>query len=895
MEAVDSLLEVKAEDSINVSGQDDDDDTNRKEENEGEFEVHYDMELETDTDGSTPWKICDGCGQLFSSIKVLNEHMRQTHLREATDSIKCAYCDKTYKSKSSLDSHVQEVHLGMNHKCDICSRICHSAGKLWKHKTVVHGLTDLPLPANVKHFKCEFCEKTVLRGLEGHVRKNHPEQLKEFLATLHQKKLENKPKRYRVRERYKKSQASVNRSKLRKQEQRQKLRELGPDAVKQGLVPKWLLGKTCDICGKSYSSGNIKAYYAHMKLHKRMEESLTEGNDGTADTKPQICEMCGGVFASTMGLKRHLNEAHGVGGKFSCLVADCGKRFLTQYKLVIHNRRVHFGDQYKCDLCSKLCLTPGKLWKHKREDHGMSDLPPPKSVTIYECYYCSKKLLRGLKTHVETEHPEHVKEFQEAEATKKSRLPKRFRTYKAVENRLVRDRLRKRAQRQKLREMGPEAVRLGLVPKWLLGKDCNICKKTISSNNFAEHMRNLHGLGTWPDTSPKKKKSTENLKLRKSFRKSLPSSKVKDSLDTENLLSEAIFSDADCGNEMDADFEMNSACSPPPSPVSNSGELKPDPSLSPMNCPHCPETFTEDKLRSHLDTTHPDQCWRCPECFKVVLTPSDLLLHYVSQHKKPRSKMNEFTAPASSSTSATKTAPPPPGNSPPIPELQRPSRRGHLCKRCPEVCDTLNDLYKHINEAHPENCYTCPVCKSVKYTLRAVQFHFGKSHRRNQSEEEKALLTAVVPYDMFPALCPICDGDMTIRNLREHLRSKHGVVEDKPFECSKCKKEFLRRNAFLTHMEEDHGHEVDMGEMITLAKEISCKNMESLQVRTCKINFINLFGQAREFIVMPILFSFSGPACKKKVTFESGSNPKKEKRKATKGIWDGGGEFSKED
>lgn len=55
--------------------------------------------------------------------------------------------------------------------------------------------------------------------------------------------------------------------------------------------------------------------------------------------------------------------------------------------------------------------------------------------------------------------------------------------------------------------------------------------------------------------------------------------------------------------------------------------------LEPTNCSHCIMTFWGPKeLREHVEISHPEKCWKCPECDVVVLDTKDLENHFKLFH-----------------------------------------------------------------------------------------------------------------------------------------------------------------------------------------------------------------------------------------------------------------------
>ena len=84
----------------------------------------------------------------------------------------CEECSKEFTTKYGLTSHVQNVHNGVKHQCDICGTQYNSRQHLINHKKMHVNESDLP------KFSCDFCSFETVRkeSLKDHKKGKHSHQ-----------------------------------------------------------------------------------------------------------------------------------------------------------------------------------------------------------------------------------------------------------------------------------------------------------------------------------------------------------------------------------------------------------------------------------------------------------------------------------------------------------------------------------------------------------------------------------------------------------------------------------------------------------------------------------------------------------------------------------------------
>ena len=135
---------------------------------------------------------CVECGKVFSCKSSLQLHVDMVHLK--LKPFKCQYCEYSCGYKQALQKHIQRVHSDLN-KCDECGKLLSSKYTLQNHVNIVHlqlkpykcqycdyssgNGKNVTLHENAVHlkirYKCEHCESSYSQKcwLKNHVKKNH--------------------------------------------------------------------------------------------------------------------------------------------------------------------------------------------------------------------------------------------------------------------------------------------------------------------------------------------------------------------------------------------------------------------------------------------------------------------------------------------------------------------------------------------------------------------------------------------------------------------------------------------------------------------------------------------------------------------------------------------------
>ena len=112
--------------------------------------------------------MCPHCGGEF---KEVDRHIAYTqcnvpeHQREKKKTFMCEYCNKFFKSKANLSSHIKCIHREKNIFCDQCDYKTYAKNNLRYHIARVHERREV-------HETCQICSKRVT-SMDWHIKTYH--------------------------------------------------------------------------------------------------------------------------------------------------------------------------------------------------------------------------------------------------------------------------------------------------------------------------------------------------------------------------------------------------------------------------------------------------------------------------------------------------------------------------------------------------------------------------------------------------------------------------------------------------------------------------------------------------------------------------------------------------
>ena len=256
---------------------------------------------------------CDKCDTLFPSKYHLQQHAR-IHLQP----LQCTICGFETKIRSTLNSHVRNVHrkaLRQNFKCEECNIVVSTKITLSRHIQVKH--------LGNEEYSCSFCK--FKSGYDSSLRKHmesihNASQLKCDLCNW-----EGKGNRLKL-SRHKKSA-------------HQEMKE--NTKVHQ-----------CDLCEKAYSRKE------HLQKHK----------EKTHFGVRYQCHMCQHKSTTSTSLKIHIKSIH---DQVKSLCPHCDHKAHDNSSLAKHIKFVHLGLRpHSCEVCGLTFTTQKYLSGHEKRSHS---------------------------------------------------------------------------------------------------------------------------------------------------------------------------------------------------------------------------------------------------------------------------------------------------------------------------------------------------------------------------------------------------------------------------------------------------------------------------------------------------------------------------------------------
>ncbi|KAM9427753.1 zinc finger protein 521-like isoform 3-T3 [Salvelinus alpinus] len=375
-------------------------------------------------------KICYSCiycnKQVFSSLAVLQIHLRTMHLDKPEQAHTCQFCLEVLPSLFNLNEHLKQVHNAEDHvtllgslpdtllQCNFCTEVLSDLNALQEHIRCSHGFPS-PVAKESNAFFCPQCFMGFLTEatLEEHVRQTHcdggslrfdsPLEVtsKEPIVEVYScSYCTNSPifnsvlkLNKHIKENHKNIPLALNYINNGKKS----LRTLSPSSP-ISIDQTFLHGSSsrsnrgtsefiCNQCGAKYTS--LDLFQTHLKTHL----------DGM---QPQLnCPQCNKDFPNQESLLKHVTVHFTITSTYY-ICESCDKQFTSVDDLQKHLLDMHTFVFFRCTLCQEVFDSKVSTQLHLAVKHS-------NEKKVYRCTSCNWDFRHeaDLQLHVKHSHLEN--------------------------------------------------------------------------------------------------------------------------------------------------------------------------------------------------------------------------------------------------------------------------------------------------------------------------------------------------------------------------------------------------------------------------------------------------------------------------------------------------------
>ncbi|VEN44462.1 unnamed protein product [Callosobruchus maculatus] len=364
---------------------------------------------------------CTQCTYKTTISTNIRQHLITNHPKVAGNRIltRCMYCNKTFKSKTTLDDHIIKTHPDFTasvsskiHECTQCTYKTTKSSSIRRHLITNHP----EIAGNRILNSCIHCNKTFAGklSLDDHIIKTHPD----FIASVSSKIHECTQCTY-------KTTYSTN--------IRQHLITYHPELAGNRILTR------CMYCNKTFKSKTTLDDHI-IKIHPDFTASVSskihEGTQCTYKTThvkclrehlmikhPEIagnrilnsCIHCNKTFAGKLSLDDHIIKTHpdfiaSVSSKIyectQCTYKTTNSTNIRQHLITNHPKVAGNRILTRCMYCNKTFKSKTTLDDHIIKTHP--DFTASVSSKIHECTQCTYKSTKSssIRRHLITNHPE---------------------------------------------------------------------------------------------------------------------------------------------------------------------------------------------------------------------------------------------------------------------------------------------------------------------------------------------------------------------------------------------------------------------------------------------------------------------------------------------------------
>ena len=249
----------------------------------------------------------------YNNNIVGGNHFWQTEADHNQDWYICDTCNKSFKTKKTLRSHIVQHLYTKLYKCKFCPKVVPRLHLLRDHEAI---------HSNEKLFECRFCKLPFHNKsrLRWHVRKLHSNSVTRIceVCGLSFNNSDNFKKHYLMHTKEKKYECKYCEKTFRRSNQRRQHQKTQHQRL------------TCDKCDLIFSNkGQLRKHrMVHLDRPYKCDQcdaSFTQNTNLTkhkvihSGVKPYKCHLCSTAYAHQSNLNKHLKDKHSVHSPFAVL------------------------------------------------------------------------------------------------------------------------------------------------------------------------------------------------------------------------------------------------------------------------------------------------------------------------------------------------------------------------------------------------------------------------------------------------------------------------------------------------------------------------------------------------------------------------------------------------
>ncbi|XP_078254121.1 zinc finger protein 521 isoform X1 [Rhinoraja longicauda] len=358
--------------------------------------------------------------QVFSSLAVLQIHMKTLHLDKPEQLHTCQLCLEGLPSLYNLNEHLRQAHEGEQeilipsrvYQCNFCPEAPGDLNSLQEHIRCCHSYSLGGVSKESNAFFCPHCLMGFLTetSLEDHIQQVHSEVAlapgyrspllgvtKETLVEIYScPYCTNSPifnSILKLNKHVKENHKNIPLALAYKSEGSRRSSPLSPASSDQGPIKAGQGGApnqgdyACNQCSSKFSS--LEGFQNHLKSHL-----------GSAQRKP-ACPQCSKVFPSHEALLKHVTVHFTITSTYY-VCESCDKQFTSVDDLQKHLLDMHTFVFFRCTLCQEIFDSKVSVQLHLAVKHS-------NEKKAYRCTSCNWDFPGEgeLQLHVKLNHLEH--------------------------------------------------------------------------------------------------------------------------------------------------------------------------------------------------------------------------------------------------------------------------------------------------------------------------------------------------------------------------------------------------------------------------------------------------------------------------------------------------------